>query len=69
MRGGEEKHPFQGWLNVGADMQRPRCFVFRCAFMQEYDKECDALAYHMKGAEKHLNLISALYSFLTKTLL
>lgn len=38
MRGGEEKHPFQGWLNVGADMQRPRCFVFRCAFMQEYDK-------------------------------
>lgn len=27
---------------------------------------CDALAYHMEGAEKHLSLICTLYNFLTK---
>lgn len=32
-------------------------------------KTCDALAYHMEGAEKHLSLISTLYNFLTKVLL
>lgn len=29
---------------------------------------CDALAYHMEGAEKHLNLISALYNSFKKAL-
>lgn len=38
MRGREEKHPFQGWLNVGADMQRVQYFVFQCSCMQERDK-------------------------------
>lgn len=66
MRGRKEKHPFQGWLNVGAEFS---VLYFSVSVCKSMIKMCDALAYHMEGAEKHLSLISALYNFLTKALL